>query len=90
MGNMTKRKFKARIESYDDGDSFKITKKVWNSRRIRIAGKNSPERGERGYKNATENLRQRFKKGPVWIYPVAKDKYGRTVARVRKVRKDKR
>ena len=87
---MVKRKFKARIESYDDGDSFKINKKVWNSSRIRIAGKNSPERGERGYKNATNNLKQRFKRGPVWIYPIAKDKYGRTVAHVRKIRSDKK
>lgn len=60
-----------------DGDTF-YTK----DDRIRIAGLDTPERGEPGYKEARDALARLLSNGKVVIEPVAKDKYARTVAKV--------
>ena len=83
------RKFMRRTTKVIDGDTIKVNKPVRGSSYIRIAGKNAPEKGETGFQNAKNNLRSRVGGRKVWINPVGKS-YGRTVARVRKVRRDKK
>ena len=71
-----------------DGDTVRVNKAVRGSSYIRIAGVNAPEKRQRGYQTAKSNLRSRVGGRRVWVRPVGKS-YGRTVARVRKVRGDK-
>lgn len=84
------RKFMRKFEDIDDGDSGKVNKPVWGSKRIRIKGKNSPERGQRGYHIAKKAFAKKVLRKEFWVYPIAKDKYGRTVVKIRKVRKDRK
>jgi len=86
---MTK-KFMRKVEEIIDGDTIKVDRPVKGSRYIRLPGINAPEKGEKGYAIAKRRLRNRIGGRKVWIKPVAKDKYGRTVGRVRKVRRDRR
>lgn len=60
-----------------DGDTFHT-----KDDRIRIAGLDTPERGEPGYKEARDALAKLLSSGKVVIEPVARDKYARTVAKV--------
>jgi endonuclease YncB( thermonuclease family) len=76
--------------SVDDGDSGKINKPIWGSNRIRIAGKNSPEKWQRGHKEASRKFAKKVIGKRFWICPVAKDKYGRTVTKIKKVRSDRK
>ena len=64
-----------------DGDTFEVSRKVWDSRFIRIAGVDCPEKGERGYGAAKKRLSKLLKGQKVTIRPKGKS-YGRTVAEV--------
>ena len=83
------RKFMRRTTKIIDGDTIKVNKPVRGSSYIRLAGKNTPEKGEPGFQNAKSNLRSRVGGKKVWVSPVGKS-YGRTVARVRRVRRDRK
>ena len=73
-----------KVQKVIDGDTFTIRKRIWGSQRIRIAGKNAPERGRQAYlaKRRLSRLRGKV----VTLKPVAKS-YGRTVAYVRHKRR---
>jgi len=85
---MTKKVLR-KVEKVIDGDSVIVSSPVMGSRHIRLAGKNSPEKGERGFQTAKSNLRRQVGGKKIWVEPVGKS-YGRTVARIRKVRRDKK
>ena len=69
-----------KVQKIIDGDTFMVRRNVGGSQYIRIAGINTPEKGERGYTNAKKHL-QKLKGETVTIRPVGKS-YGRTVAEV--------
>jgi len=81
------KKFVRKVKKVIDGDTILVSSPVRGSRYIRIAGKNAPERGERGYQTAKSSLRSQIGGKKVWVKPVGKS-YGRTVAKVRKIRRD--
>ena len=82
-------KFMRKVRKVIDGDTVKVNKPVRGSSYIRIAGINAPEKRQRGYQTAKSNLRGKIGGEKVWVKPVGKS-YGRTVAKIRKVRRDKR
>lgn len=78
-----------KVKKIVDGDTMIISSPVNGSSYIRIANVNSPEKRQRGYQTAKANLKTRIGGKRIWVTPVGKS-YGRTVAKVRKVRKDKK
>jgi len=80
------KKFVRKVKKVIDGDTVLVSSPVRGSRYIRLAGVHAPEKGERGYQTAKSNLRSRIGGKRVLIKPVGKS-YGRTVAKVRKVRR---
>lgn len=60
-----------------DGDTLRCGRE-----RVRIQGVDTPEKGQPGYEAAKERLRELTKGKRLHIERVAKDKYGRTVAKV--------
>jgi len=85
-----KRKFMRKVKKVIDGDAIKVDRPVKGSKYIRLPGVNTPEKGQKGYAIAKRRLRNRIGGRKVWIKPVAKDKYGGIVAKIRKVRKDRK
>ena len=78
---MTRKKsVRRKVQSVIDGDTFKVRNKVGGSQYIRVAGLNAPEKGQRGYASAKQNL-SKLKGKTVTLRPKAKS-YGRTVADV--------
>lgn len=73
--------YRRKVQKIIDGDTFKVRNRVGGSQYIRISGLNCPERGQRGYQNAKNNLERRIKGETVTVKPKAKS-YGRTVADV--------
>jgi len=82
------RKYLRKVKKVIDGDTVKISSPVRGSQYIRLAGVHAPEKRQRGYQTAKSELRSRVGGKKVWVRPVGKS-YGRTVAHVRKVRKDR-
>ena len=78
-----------KVKKIVDGDTMIISSPLNGSSYIRIANVNSPEKRQRGYQTAKANLKTRIGGKRIWVTPVGKS-YGRTVAKVRKVRKDKK
>lgn len=78
-----------RVKKIIDGDTMIVSSSVNGSNYIRIANVNAPEKRKRGYQTAKAKLRSRIGGRRVWVTPVGKS-YGRTVAKVRKVRSDKK
>lgn len=78
-----------KVKKIIDGDTMVVSSSVSGANYIRIAGVNAPEKRQRGYETAKAKLRSRIGGKKVWITPVGKS-YGRIVARIRKVRKDKK
>lgn len=78
---MQKKSVRRTVKRAIDGDTFEVSHKVWDSRFIRIAGADCPERGERGYKSAKKRLSKLLKGQKVTLRPKGKS-YGRTVAEV--------
>ncbi len=73
--------YRRKVQKIIDGDTFKIRNRVSGSQYIRITGLNCPEKGQRGYQNAKNNLAKKIKGKTVTVKPKAKS-YGRTVADV--------
>jgi micrococcal nuclease len=64
-----------------DGDTIRTSVR---KRPVRIADIDTPEKGQKGYSEAKKELKKLLKNQKVVIQPVATDKYGRTVAKVKK------
>lgn len=73
--------YRRKVQKIIDGDTFKVRNNVRGSQYIRITGMNCPEKGERGYQTAKNNLTRKIQGKTVTIKPKAKS-YGRTVADV--------
>jgi len=69
------------IKDVIDGDTFEVRNRIQGTNRIRIAGRNSPEKGERGYQYAKNKMEQLIGE-TVTLIPKARS-YGRLVAEVR-------
>ena len=71
---------KEKVTRVTDGDTF-----VTGSRKnfVRLANVNAPEKGSRGAGAATQALRNLVLGQTVYIETVARDKYGRSVAKVK-------
>ena len=74
---------KRKVESVIDGDTFVTDKPVRDSKHIRIANIDTPEKGEHGYLSAKNKLKKEIEGKVVDIKSVGKS-YGRTVANVTK------
>ena len=61
-----------------DGDTF-----YYNGKKYRISGIDTPEKGQYNYEQAKIRLETLLKYGNVEIKEVAKDKYGRSVVKLR-------
>jgi endonuclease YncB( thermonuclease family) len=72
-----------------DGDTFVVRRRVGGSRYVRIAGIDTPERGERGYATAKRQLQRKIGGRRVAIRPVGRS-YNRIVAVVPAVRRTRR
>ncbi|MDD3976403.1 MAG: hypothetical protein PHN22_04540 [Candidatus ainarchaeum sp.] len=66
-----------------DGDTFKVGTKVNGSNYIRLANVDAPDKGERGYTSAKQNLTKKIAGQSVAIKPVGRS-YSRVVADVKK------
>lgn len=74
---------KEKVKRVRDGDSFSTGSR---KKDVRLAGVDAPEKGQPGYAKAKEQLRKLIGGEEVKIKTVARDKYGRSVARVYKGR----
>ena len=63
-----------------DGDTIETSVR---KRPVRIKDLDTPEKGKSGYPEAKQALRKLLKDEKVTVTPVATDKYGRTVAKVK-------
>ena len=70
---------KERVTRVIDGDTFMTDKR---KRAVRLANVDAPENGERGAIAATRRLTAMVAGKEVTVMPVARDRYGRTVAKV--------
>lgn len=70
---------KERVTRVVDGDTFMTNKR---KRAVRLADVDTPERGERGAVAAKRRLSSMIAGKEVTVIPVARDSYGRTVAKV--------
>jgi len=75
-----------KVKRVIDGDTFETHRKLQGTNRIRIAGKDAPERYQRGGALATSNLKRQIQGKTVTLQPVGRS-YGRVVAKVRKNRR---
>jgi len=71
---------KEKVTKVIDGDTF-CTDKRKNP--VRLANVDTPEKGEQGYQKATNALRSLISGEEVLIDTVARDTYGRSVAKVK-------
>ena len=83
------KKVMRKVQKVIDGDTVIVSSPVSGSKYIRIAGVDAPEKRQKGYQTAKATLRGKIGGKRIWVTPVGKS-YGRIVARVRKVRKDKK
>jgi len=70
-----------KVKKAVDGDTLEVGTKIRGTNYIRIAGKNSPERGERGY-TAEKNKLNRLAGKTITIVPKGRS-YNRIVADVK-------
>jgi len=70
---------KERVTRIIDGDTFMTDKR---KRAVRLANVDAPEKGERGAVVAKRRLAAMISGKEVTVLPVARDVYGRTVAKV--------
>ena len=75
---------KEKVVRVIDGDTFMTASR---KNPVRLANVNAPEKGERGYKKATDTLRKMISGKEVIIDTKARDRYGRSVAVVKVGRK---
>ena len=64
-----------------DGDTFETASRPAHS--VRLANVDAPEKRQPGYQDAKAHLKELIEGKIVEVEPVAKDVYGRTVAKVR-------
>ncbi|MGB3478941.1 MAG: thermonuclease family protein [bacterium] len=70
---------KEKVTRVIDGDTFKTNRR---KKSVRLANVDTPEKGQPGYAGAKDKLKKLIGGKDVRVEPVAKDKYGRTVAKV--------
>jgi len=70
---------KEKVTNIIDGDTFETANR---KKPVRLANVDTPEKGERGYVKAKEDLRKLIGDEEVRIDTVSRDKYGRAVANV--------
>ena len=70
------------VKKVIDGDTFVVNRKIGDSRIVRLAGVNAPEKGKYGGTRATNRLKGIIGGKSVTIVPVGRS-YGRVVANVR-------
>ena len=75
---------KERVTKVIDGDTFETTRR---KNPVRLANVDAPEKGQPGAAKATQALRQLIQGEEVTIETVARDQYGRSVAKVTAGRK---
>ena len=78
-----------KVQKVIDGDTFKVSRRVGGSHYIRVAGIDTPEKGQRGYASAKSRLSSKINGRTIAIKPVGKS-YGRTVAKVPFVKRTKK
>lgn len=71
---------KERVTRVIDGDTFETASR---KRPVRLAGVDTPEKGQPGYRQAKDALARMIEGETVSIDPKARDSYGRTVANVK-------
>lgn len=69
-----------RVKKVIDGDTFKTPSRT---RPVRLAGVNTPEKGQPGYAAAKDALTRLVKDKTVEIDTRARDRFGRSVANVK-------
>lgn len=68
-----------KVKKIVDGDTFETASR---KHPVRLANVEAPEKGEKGYAKAKRKLEGLIGGQVVTIRPMARDKYGRTVANV--------
>lgn len=63
-----------------DGDTFRTSSRKHS---VRLANVNAPEKGRKGETKATQQLKSLIQGKKVEVETIARDVYGRTVARVK-------
>ncbi len=76
---------KERVTKVIDGDTFHTNRR--RKHPVRLANVDAPEKGTRGSEKATNDLKRLIDGQEVTIDKVATDKYGRSVANVKKGRR---
>ena len=71
-----------KVKKVIDGDTFETCRKIQGTNRIRIAGKNAPEKYQFGGSRATQQLKRQIQGKIVTLQPVGRSYY-RVVAKVR-------
>ena len=71
---------KETVKKVIDGDTFTTTSR---KNPVRLANVNAPEKGQRGSGKATQTLKNLIQGQKVDINTVARDPYGRSVAKVK-------
>ena len=73
-------KRKETVKRIIDGDTFTTASR---KKPVRLANVNAPEKGSKGGAKATQELKTLIQGQKVEVNTVARDKYGRSVARVK-------
>jgi endonuclease YncB( thermonuclease family) len=76
--------WKEKVTRVIDGDTFETNRR---KKPVRLANVDTPEKREKGYQEAKKALKALIESEYVTVTKKAHDKYGRTVANVRKGRK---
>jgi len=71
---------KETVTNVIDGDTIETSVR---KNPVRIEGMDTPEKGQAGYSQAKQALTKLLQNEKVTVTPVARDNYGRTVARVK-------
>ena len=69
-----------KVTRVKDGDTFKIDQKIRKTDWVRIAGVDTPEKGQAGFRKAKEFTKRQIEDKPVTLDIKGKDKYGRLMA----------
>ena len=78
-------KRKERVTRVIDGDTFRTSSRKHS---VRLANVNAPEKGTKGGAKATQQLKNLIQGQKVEVNTVARDAYGRAVAKVKRGRID--
>jgi len=71
---------KEKVTEVIDGDTFRTDKR---KNPVRLANVQAPEKGKSGSAKATDNLKRLIQGKEVTIETVARDRFGRSIAKVR-------